>query len=382
MRFYERAPILTSVKKWILQTLILSATLNVVLIAIFFCFLIRDNPLHFAFEPKKDIKIEKTTLSLSFLERLQTLNFEQLVELLLDERKLEHGYRVSDFAASALAQFHDFDLLRALNKKELPERRWIYEGKTFTLHPGLDCEGLYHFAKTERYPFTLKGLFRKLETNEPELLTYFCHTPPFILLEQLFSRTGLQLNKGHLLALVREGGYEPLAQFYEAQESGCDLSEKSRRPLLLDYINKGSKTAAYLLLVTDFAYALRELGDQEVSQLLGLIDEKTEEALLFASELARSPRGNHVVDLAKSRLASFTGEEIAGHYIQRPGIGGLRPNFRSTPPAAPAPSTHLVQPGESLWLIARKYNVSLERLMEINHLSSTVIKSGKTLKIP
>lgn len=379
MRFYERAPILTSVKKWILQTLILSAALNVVLIAIFFCFLIRDNPLHFAFEPKQDIKIEKSPLPLSFLQRLQTLNFEQLVELLLDDRKLEQGYRVSDFAASALAQYHDFDLHRALNKPELRQRKWLFEGEALILYPGLDCAALHHFAKVERYPFTFKGLFQKLETNDLELLTYFCHTPQFILLEQLFSRTGLPLTKGHLLALVREGGYEPLAQFYENQEGSCDLSEKSRCPLLLNYVRRGSKTAAYLLLVTDFAYALRELDDQEVIQLLRLMDEKTEEALLFVRELAHSCRGELVVNQAKSRLAAYTGEEIAGHYVQRP---ALRPNFRSAPPAAPAPSTHLVQPGESLWLIARKYNVSIERLMEINRLSSTVIKAGQTLQMP
>ncbi len=52
---------------------------------------------------------------------------------------------------------------------------------------------------------------------------------------------------------------------------------------------------------------------------------------------------------------------------------------------APANSsrTHVVRRGESHWSIARKYKVSLERLMAVNgHKRGRVLMSGDVLSIP
>ncbi len=379
--------ITTKKNRWLLQTLILSGALNVALIGIFFYFLIRDNPLHFSFEPKVEVKVEKTPLSASFLGQLQALSFDHLVELLSDQRMVEQGCRVCDFAAAALATFYDFDVPRALGRGRLPLRRWVFDEMTFTLFPGLsekDFSTLMAFAKEERFPFTTKGLVKRIKANEQdsELLAYFCHTAEFILIERLFARTGLPISKGTVLGMVREGGWERLAHFYESQEERGDLSDGVRQELLVDYIEGGSKTAAYLMLVTDPKFAQLQLGDRHVVQMLELLDVKTKEAAEFVAALMDSPRGEEVCNRAFQRFAEYEGEDVAGRYILRPGMGELRPTFRDSPPAAPAPSTHIVQPGESLWLIARKYNVSIELLMEVNHLQSSVIRAGKTLKIP
>ena len=370
-----------------MQTLILSAALNVVLIGIFFYFLILGNPLHFCFQPEEDAKIEKTPLSPAFLVRLQTLSFDHLVELLADRRMVEQGYRVCDFAAAALATFYDFDVPRALGKRSLPMRKWDFDETAFTLYPGLkeeDFDKLTAFAQTEIYPFTTKGLLRLIAANEKDtqLLSYFCHSPEFILLERLFARTELPISKGTLLGMVKEGGWERFEDFYRQQEQTCDFSDRARRKLLVEYIEGGSKTAAYLLLVADPEFALNQLEDKDVAAMLDLMDVKTPEAAQFVRQLVDSPRGDEVQTRAFRRFAEYCGGEVAGRYVPRPGEGELRPVFRESPPAAPAPSTHIVQPGESLWLIARKYNISIELLMEVNRLQSTVIQSGKVLKIP
>lgn len=373
--------------RWVKQTLILSAALNVALIGVFFYFLILGNPLHFCFQPKEEVKVEKTPVNPSFLGRLQALSFDHLVELLSDRRMVEQGYRVCDFAAAALSTFYDFDVARALGKRCLPMRKWVFDETIFTLYPGLreeDFEQLAAFAKMEIYPFTTKGLLEKIAANEKDtqLLSYFCHTPEFILLERLFARTELQITKGTLLAMVREGGWKRFEEFYMSQEEKADFSENARRELLLGYVETGSKTAAYLLLVTDSEYALKQLEDSHVARMLDLLDVKTAEATHFVRQVVDSPRGDKVREQAFRRLAEYCGDEFAGRYVPRPSEGNLRPVFRESPPAAPAPSTHIVQPGESLWLIARKYSVPLELLMEVNHLQSTVIQPGKTLKIP
>ncbi len=373
--------------RWLVQTLVLSAILNVALIGVFFYFLIRDNPLHFHFQPKVEVKVESRSLSPTFLARLQTLSFDQLVDLLSDHQMVEQGYRVCDFAAAALVQVHDFDLPRALGNRSLSERRWDLGDQIFTLYSGLteeDFADLALFARTERFPFKVKRLLETVASKQgdPELLTYFCHTPEFILVETLFSRTQLPLSKGTLLALVCEGGWERLDRFCEAERQQSDFSDLARREFLMDYIEGASKTAAYLLLITDFDFALSQLDDRQMVSLLKLLDVKTQEATHFMQALSTSLRSEEVCQQAVQRLADYGEEEVAGHYVPRPSAGQLRPVFRESPPAAPAPSMHLVQPGESLWLIAQKYHVPVELLMEVNHLHSTVIQPGKSLQIP
>ena len=52
--------------------------------------------------------------------------------------------------------------------------------------------------------------------------------------------------------------------------------------------------------------------------------------------------------------------------------------------AAPTPDSiiHIVQPGETLYLIARQYGVSWPAIMQANHLPSTTIYAGQALIIP
>lgn len=43
---------------------------------------------------------------------------------------------------------------------------------------------------------------------------------------------------------------------------------------------------------------------------------------------------------------------------------------------------YTVQPGDSLWGIARKYNTTVSAIQELNHLTGTLIKIGQILRIP
>lgn len=43
---------------------------------------------------------------------------------------------------------------------------------------------------------------------------------------------------------------------------------------------------------------------------------------------------------------------------------------------------YTVQPGDSLWAIARKYNTTVSAIQELNHLTGTLIKIGQILRIP
>ena len=47
-----------------------------------------------------------------------------------------------------------------------------------------------------------------------------------------------------------------------------------------------------------------------------------------------------------------------------------------------APGTHRVAAGESLWGIARRYDVTVERLRQANRLSGDTVRVGQLLVIP
>ncbi|MBI4279271.1 MAG: C40 family peptidase [Armatimonadetes bacterium] len=68
--------------------------------------------------------------------------------------------------------------------------------------------------------------------------------------------------------------------------------------------------------------------------------------------------------------------------LQGPGVTPVAaPGDRVSGPE-PAPATHLVHAGETLYRISRRYGVSVEALMMANQLSTEIIKVGQALVIP
>lgn len=327
---------------------------------------------------------------MAFIVKMKAQPFERLVSLLKEKRVVLAGWRVQDLALSALVGFHDVDIHRALNKKSLPTRKWTFQSSTFELFPGLneqDFQNMSFFLEREKWPFTTKGLLKLIGSKElkecdRDLLIFFCHTPEMIVMQTLFARAPTPIQRGTVLKIVQEGGWDRLSNYYLGQEKEADFSAKKRQAVLLDYIEGKSKTAAYLFLAIDPVFAEHGLSDAQLSHLLPLLSDKTESVQRFLQKVIQSPRGDEVRTQARRQLLGSDDEEVAARFIPRAGTGELRPVFREQPPRSPAPSQHVIQPGESLWTIAKKYRVSIEELMAVNHLQSTVIRSGKTLKIP
>lgn len=315
--------------------------------------------------------------------KLSKLNSVDLIKKLDDQTLLEQGYTIADLALSVLAS-RNMDIERALNRRVSKRRLVLQEGKSLTLYPGLtkiDLRKVKSFFNEEKWPLTTKGLFvmlKKRGVSDAGLVDAFKKRIEFQLVQRLFSKVQPSLSDEIILQLITEGGFERLKGYTDGQKERLDLSENRRRAFLLEYIKCGSKTAAALLLRCDFRYSFLNLDDDSIIQLLKTLPKK-KLSYAFAKRMLRSARSDKVLQAANEFLGD---KEVAIRPGPRPGIGELRPVFREKPIAAPAPSVHVIQRGETLFSIAEKYRIAPEMLMEHNGLRTRVLRPGSTLRIP
>ena len=84
-------------------------------------------------------------------------------------------------------------------------------------------------------------------------------------------------------------------------------------------------------------------------------------------------RSETVVPGQRLRLAAPTDTDAA-----RGAAAAVRP---AAPGPADVPKTHLVQPGDTLYNISRRFGVSVQELRELNHLTSDEVKLGQKLVV-
>ena len=76
----------------------------------------------------------------------------------------------------------------------------------------------------------------------------------------------------------------------------------------------------------------------------------------------------------QQKLAKSIFDGIRNYYLDNPPAGSYY--------ATIATKKHTVSRGESLSVLAQRYNVSVSKLKKANNLRSNVVKVGQTLKIP
>lgn len=387
----NRRASLTRKIRWLSQVIILSGALNVALLGIFFYFLVRKSPFSCAFDyaPQTFVPSPIKFSNLESLKSLAALPFEELVEKLESKEEMEEGYTLRDLALSLLVRRDHFDLSKALGRKSVSSRPLkIKEKSNLNLFPGLkdeDFSQIINFIKTEKWPLTSRGLFLRLAKtkmeSDPSLLQACAQTEEFLIVEMLFKESKTPVKRKWLLGLLSEGKWEILAKYAEEQKQGLVLSEDKRREFLLSYLRGGSPTAGSLLLMGDFDHCLKRLSDADVCKILEVLPPKSKRGEQFAKELIAGARAESVQAKAKLRYTPPE-QEIAQIRPPRAAIGNLRPVVRERPPSSPPPDEHIIQEGESLSKIAKRYQISVEELKSANQLQTNVIRVGKTLKIP
>ncbi len=188
------------------------------------------------------------------------------------------------------------------------------------------------------------------------------------------------------------------------------------------------------MLKTDGPVAVRKLDDMHVKAMLALLTEKTTEAEKFALALLTSPRGDSVWQLAALRLYQYAGEPVPEKFqhhealarflskktairkavpapiaianAAKPIVNTPKPIVNAakatTPPSKPQnkPSAktvvavvkkepiakkdrlYIVQEGDSLWKISRRFKIDMEKIKAYNRMTSDNLKPGTSLRIP
>ena len=375
--------------------LFLSGFLNIFLIALGAFWVLQERPPTPYFEQKP--LVHKTTYatpsSAELLRRYKAKTYEQLLPLLYNNRLVEDGFTERDLALGVLVTFHEFDLERALGS--IPAKRLLSfdEGKEKVLvYPSLgdrQFEILNSFIKIEKWPFKPKGLFFFLKNErlkDTTLNEAFYLTPEFASMETLFK----VIEKEDLLQMIIEGGWGLLSAFNEKQRGLLDLGDENRQKLLLSYIKEGSQKAASILLKTDFDFAAKRLSDTSILSILKKLNDSHPETVRFLSAILGSPRGDEVKSFALNLYQKLTDKSweplISRETISTAPIILTKKNeppkigVKASPPKKSL--LYIVQDGDTLWKISKRFKVSVEEIRTLNQLKKEALKPGEPLKIP
>lgn len=408
-------------------SLFTSGALNIMLIAFLFFWTLHERPPtpYFELQPKAQ-KTKMRTLIVSptnanLLSQYKALPYEQLLLKLNRTGLVEDGFTERDLSLGVLVAFHEFNIEKALSQQPHPAQKRLLSfndgQEKVIVFPGLteaQFEAITEFARTERWPFKSRGLYLLLKKEPTQadttLQDTFYLTQEFAAMEGLFREKGIE--RAQLLQMIVEGDWGTLSALNEKQKASQDLSDDNRQRVLLNYLRLGSKTAADILLKTDFDFVSKRLSDATVLSIVRALEQNTPEATKFLAAAAASPRSDQVRTLAIARYKELTGkswEPLVSRVpvaapkplaIQKampfkaqvktaaPKKLSNKPIAEAPKPAPPKPAkkpkdlNYVVQDGDTLWKIAKRFKVSVDEIKTLNKLTSPSLKTGTPLKIP
>jgi len=379
----------------------ISGGLNIVLIVFIVYAYIKERPPTTFCESKpiKSVSLARRDTSNSkAIKVMRLMPPENLVALLKDKRLVENGYSYRDLALASLITWHHFNFAKAIATLPPPKEKRVITVNDERSDP-IDLtvfadvkeahfDAAIHFFQTEKWPYTSEGLYQRLKETANRFdrsLDYaFYITPEFLNIELLFTRAENRPSRKDLLTLLLDGSWDLLQSFCLEQKREQDLSDEKRRALLLGFLQQNSKTAAQLLLLNDFDFAAKKLDDNTVGKILSLATSRTIPAAKYALTMLTSPRGDSVWREAAKRLYEFAGEEAPLAMSREDVLARFIPstNKEKKTPMRRSKHAYIVQEGDSLWKISRRFHIDIETLKQENGLMEDTLQPESLLFIP
>ncbi|MBX9923345.1 MAG: LysM peptidoglycan-binding domain-containing protein [Rhabdochlamydiaceae bacterium] len=386
------------------QALIISGTLNIGLVSTFIYFTLKDKQSVVSQEVPSAMATSKPSVTNEqVLLSYSQSSFSELVGMLKSEELLEEGYTERDLALACLTAFHHFPLTKVLGEAVLQKRKISFSVREneiveLLVFPGLKTEhfeAVLQFAHTEKWPLSAKGLFLAVQGSQPpydpSLLEALSTTSEFHHIYILLQKGIPALERSVLVDLLQSGSWDKMKEIAEKLRVLQCYDVDSCREVLMTYaLNFHSKVAGRLLVQHHAEYIMKRLNDEQLIAFLDLHVQQEEILQPLAKELLLSPRSDEVRQKAAAFLYAMAQEIMPQPYDHQVALTRFFPErsapavLKVLPKQEPIQMhrIHIVQAGESLWKIARKYQTTVDAISKLNHLESDRLKLGKKLQIP
>lgn len=406
---------------WLLWSIVLSIAGNVAALA-YVIMQWRDDVLWLAVEEPAQINHDGAaslqSLSLQqVMVELHALSDEALVEALDDMTLGANGYRKQELALALLRTrgYQVEDPLRPFHawpQTLTPFSFDTADGKSVTT--GLfSALSLQEIAAVKEYiastavPFTAEGILRRFaQCPDPAIWkAALLRTDEWVHFQRVLS-----LQEDELLGLAQDPSF--FTSVVEWSKTHPD--QTSAAPFLVSLVtDSSSPTLADLLAFAYGDYLVQHADDAVLCRLFSSFSPRSEPGLRLAMRLLATQRKPLVWHAAQGflaratdtpALATMTREQVLTAFQKL--VAPQKPSVAPPPrpvqqPPSPKPTsqvvevskrvatrqlkpyrTYVIKKGDTLWSVAKRFGVDVEKLKYLNGLKGTTLTPGKELRIP
>jgi len=216
--------------------------------------------------------------------------------------------------------------------------------------------------------------------------------------------------QAELLSLALEGPFDNLKMLASLADQE---SREAKRGFLLAYIESGSEMAVNLLLRSDFEFAVKKTDDKMAMKILGTLTKDIPQSRKCALAMLLSPRGENIWELASKKLYELAEEPVPLAITRRAALERFAPVVvakaeepkkreeapKEIPKEIPVPMpvikqekvvvppkkgkrAYIVQEGDTLWKVGKRFCVDPVQIRELNSLESNYLKPGTLIRLP
>jgi len=344
---------------------------------------------------------------------LDALSDRELLAKLDDTTIVSHGYSVQELAL-ALLRLRDYqveDPLRSFGKWPQPLSSLSWSGKDgssrevflFSSISSEEIQAVSDFLSKSQVPFTPCGIVERLVPENRELFVLaLVRTDEWARFIKLFP----DFSEDQCVDIAQELGGKGFLSAIE--ENGQERSER----LLSLFEKYSSKHLAEYLAAECPDCIVARGSDESVLRVLCSLPMQSDGGLRLSIRLLQAPRKSIVWKAAQAFLAralnradiaKVSKEELFDALKQFIGMKRevVTTQKKEDKPSKPVPSTplseistraatrqltpyktYVVKKGDTLWSVAKRFNVHVEKLKYLNGLKGTKLSPGITLRIP